>query len=337
MEHTCTECPNHSCDLLIVGTGPAGLAAAVNAASEGLNVVLLDRGDRTGGQARSSSRIENYLGFRDGLTGEQLAVQGTAQAERFGAHIHLGAELIDVRPDFVGGFVGTCSSGHTYQCRTVLVAAGVDYRRLEAPGVNELVGRGVHYGISPSEVADYAGLPVHIIGGANSAGQAALHLAKHGADVNLLTRSPLSKSMSAYLIERIEAQDNIRVRTGARIAAASTLHADEPLAELGSVLVADNEGVRPERSEGLFIFIGAEPRTAWLPNLALDRRGFILTGADGAVPHVGDYRPHHLETSVPGIFAAGDVRADSVKRVASAAGEGAMAVQMIHRHLEKRR
>lgn len=333
MSHTCNTCPHHKCDLLVVGTGPAGLAAAVNAASEGLRVVLLDRSDRTGGQARSSSQIENYLGFQDGLTGEQFATQGEAQAVRFGADLHLGSELIDVRPGDTG-FVGTCNTGNTYTCRTVLIAAGVDYRRLEAPGVNELVGRGVHYGISPSETAEFEGRRVHIIGGANSAGQAALHLAQHGADVQLLTRSPLAKGMSQYLIDRIEAHAGITVREQARIAAAHGYDIDP---ELAHVTVASPEAVAAEESAGLFIFIGAEPRTTWLPNLALDRRGFVLTGSDAAAePYMADWgTPQYLETSVPGIFAAGDVRAGSVKRVAAAAGEGAMAVQMIHRHLER--
>lgn len=343
MSHTCNTCPHHECDLLVVGTGPAGLAAAVNAASEGLRVVLLDRSDRTGGQARSSSQIENYLGFQDGLTGEQLAAQGEAQAVRFGADLHLGSELIDVRPGDTG-FVGTCNTGNTYTCRTVLIAAGVDYRRLEAPGVNELVGRGVHYGISPSETAEFEGRRVHIIGGANSAGQAALHLAQHGADVQLLTRSPLAKGMSQYLIDRIEAHAGITVREQARVAAASGEHEAYLPPEggigpqyLAHVTVASPEAVATEESAGLFIFIGAEPRTTWLPNLALDRRGFVLTGSDAAAePYMTDWgTPQHLETSTQGIFAAGDVRAGSVKRVAAAAGEGAMAVQMIHRHLER--
>ena len=329
----CTSCADHECDLLIVGTGPAGMAAAVNAASEGLHVIVLDRSGEVGGQARSSSRIENYLGFPSGLSGEQLATAAEEQARRFGADIHTGAEVIDVRPTEDGRHQVMCASGHVYLCRTILVASGVTYRRLDAPGVDELTGRGVFYGVSPSQAEDYRGQRVFVVGGANSAGQAALHLAQHGATVDILTRSPLTRAMSQYLIDRIEAHGRITVREGARVAAVRGGRD-----ELSHVVVAEPSGVATHEAAGLFVFIGAEPRVGWAPQLATDRQGFILTGDSDALREryqAGEAQPLYLETSVPGIFAAGDVRSGSVKRVSAAAGEGAMAVQLIHRHLSR--
>jgi thioredoxin reductase (NADPH) len=323
---TCDTCAgDHECDLLIIGAGPAGLAAAVNAASEGLHVIVLDKGTEVGGQARASSRIENYLGFPSGLTGEELAIAAEEQARRFGANLHHSAEVIDVRPTDDGRFQVMCASGTVYTCRTILIASGVTYRRLEAPGVNELVGRGVFYGVSPSQAEDYRGQRVFVVGGANSAGQAALHLAQHGADVHILTRSPLTKSMSQYLVDRIEQHARIEVWEGSRVAAVQAVEG-----ELANVLVAAPGGVFTEQATALFIFIGADPRTTWAPQLAIDRQGFILTGND-----LEDVARNFLETSVPGIFAAGDVRSGSVKRVSASVGEGAMAVQFIHKHLAR--
>lgn len=321
----CDTCPDHECDLLIVGAGPAGLAAAVNAASEGLGVIVLDRGIEVGGQARTSSRIENYLGFPSGLSGEELATAAEEQARRFGASIHHAAEVIDVRPTDDGRFQVMCASSTVYLCRAILIASGVIYRRLESPGVEALVGRGVFYGVSPSQAEDYRGARVFVVGGANSAGQAALHLAQHGAEVHVLARSPLAKSMSQYLVDRIEKHPDIAVREAARVAA---VRAGDRI-WLEHVTVAEPSGVVTEQAAGLFIFIGAEPRVSWAP-LETDRGGFILTGAD-----LPDVARAYLETSVPGIFAAGDVRSGSVKRVSAAAGEGAMAVQMIHRYLSQ--
>jgi thioredoxin reductase (NADPH) len=318
----CSTCrdADHACDLLIVGAGPAGLAAAVNAASEGLSTIVLERGPRVGGQAYSSSRIENYLGFPTGVTGDELATQALAQAERFGADIHLNASVIDLRRTDECHVQAMCESGRRYVCCTALVTSGVTYRQLDVPGASELLGHGIEYGLSPTEAASYEGQRVYLVGGANSAGQAALHLASHGAHVTILTRSPLAKSMSTYLIERIE-REKITVRTGARVAAARSR--DEQLVELDELVVADEDGIGVYDADALLVFIGADPRTSWAPQLRTDPRGFIVTG--------GTY---HLETSEPGIFAAGDVRAGSVKRVASSTGEGAMAVQEIHSYLQ---
>jgi len=326
----CTHC-QHECDLLVIGAGPAGLAAAVNSASEGLRTIILERSGAVGGQASSSSRIENYLGFPAGLTGAQLAQAAHDQAVKFGADIHADAQVIDLRSD---GDVKQvmCENGSVYRCTTALIASGVTYRQLDVPGIAHLIGRGVSYGVSPDQAEEYRGKRVFIVGGANSAGQAAVHLAQHGAAVEILTRSPLEKSMSAYLVHRCNEHENIIVREGARVAAVRGNHEHE----LAHVTVADPDTVTTEDAAGLFIFIGAEPRTDWAPALAKDARGFVLTGPDIPGDSLNLYRrpPAYLETSLPGVFAAGDVRANSVKRVSAAAGEGAMAVNFIHRYIE---
>lgn len=326
----CKSCHNggHECDLLVVGAGPAGLATAVNAASEGLHTVALERGSEVGGQASTSSRIENYLGFGAGVTGPELIEQGREQAVRFGAELHTEAEVIDLRAAENGTQQIVCESGAIYTCRTAIITSGVAYRTLDVPGISELTGHGVFYGASPAQAAEYEGQRVFVVGGANSAGQAALNLASHDADVQLLTRSPLNKGMSAYLIERIEDEDRITVREGARVAAAHSL--DEQIIQLDRVTVADPIAVTTEDAAGLFIYIGAEPRTDWASPVQKDRRGFVLTGSD-----IPDLPRSFLETSMAGVFAAGDVRSGSVKRVAAAAGEGAMAVQFAHKHLDQ--
>lgn len=318
MTTTCNVC-DHECDVLVIGAGPAGLAAAVNAASEGLHTIVLERGPKVGGQASTSSRIENYLGFPMGVTGDELAVAAYDQAVRFGALIHTDSTVIDLRVVPEEGVRATCESGTTYNCRTALVASGVTYRQLDAPGAHDLIGRGIEYGISPTDAARYTGQDVFLVGGANSAGQAALHLANQGANVTILSRSPLVKGMSQYLIDRIDPA-GIRVWEGARVAAARSL--DEQLVQLDELVIADAEGVHVTPADALLVFIGAEPRTSWAPQLKTDTRGFIVTGGQ-----------FHLETSESGVFAAGDVRSGSVKRVAAATGEGAMAVQEIHQFL----
>lgn len=326
----CPDCADadHACDLVIIGAGPAGLAAAVNAASEGLSTIVLERSPRIGGQASSSSRIENYLGFPLGLSGEELASAAGEQALRFGAKIHTGATVIDLRRLDDHHVQAMCESGTVYLCRTALVTSGVTYRTLDAPGTAELIGRGIEYGISPSEAARYDGRKVFVVGGANSAGQAALHLAEHGAEVTILTRSPLHKGMSTYLLDRILPDDRIAIWPGSRVAAARAKYT-EPFGGpgiLGHLVVANDNHVATHEADALFVFIGAEPRTSWAPQLRLDLKGFIRTGYDSGTRS-------YLETSEPGIFAAGDVRSDSVKRVSAAAGEGSMAVSEIHRYL----
>ncbi len=318
----CTNCP-HDCQLLIVGAGPAGLAAAVNAASEGVHTIVLERADIVGGQASHSARIENYLGFPQGISGADLSAATFAQAQRFGADLRLGSAVIDVRR-VEGGFQVTCSNGHTFTCQSILAASGVDYRRLEVPGVNELVGRGVSYGALPERSFELNEREVVVVGGANSAGQAVVYLADHGANVTLVTRSPLEKSMSQYLIDRIHKLP-VEVEVGARVAAA---HGED---QLSGVTIASDERIYTAVDvAALMIFIGATPRTGWAPHLASDRAGFILAGHD-----LPDLDRLHQETSEPGIFVAGDLRAGSVKRVAAAAGEGVAAVASIHRYLER--
>lgn len=305
-------CDRYECDLLIIGGGPAGLAGAVNAAAEGLTTILLERAPFVGGQAGSSSRIENYLGFPDGLSGDELAGYAEAQAIRLGADIHTDAQVIDLR-SADGVHTACCYAGSKYTCKTVLVATGVMYRTLDTPGIPDRVGSIVHYGLSPKEARAYADQDVHVVGGANSAGQAAIHLANHGARVVILTRSPLAKSMSAYLLERIQAHASIEVREQARIAA---VYDD-------SLMISTPGALSAEVTGGVFVFIGAEPRTDWAPQLEKDSRGFVVTG-------VGK-KAAELETSVSGIFAAGDVRSGNVKRVATATGEGAQAIQYVYR------
>lgn len=324
MSTHCNHC-DHSCDLLVVGAGPSGLAAAVSAASEGLSTIVLERAPEVGGQASSSSRIENYLGFPLGLSGADLAEAAYEQATRFGAEIHTGATVIDLR-EIDGKHEAMCETGQLYHCDSVLIASGVTYRQLDVPGIAPLIGRGVSYGVSPHEAEAYRDQHVVVVGGANSAGQAALHLANHGATVDIVTRSPLDKSMSQYLLDRCTAHDAIAIREGARVAAARGNHEHR----LGHVMIADPTRVETVAASGLFVFIGAEPRVDWAPQIEKDPRGFVLTGPDVPKKRV----PLYLETSVSGVFAAGDVRSTSVKRVAAAAGEGAEAVQFIHRYLD---
>ena len=327
----CPTCQvEHACDLLIIGAGPAGLAAAVNAASEGLRTTVLERSSEVGGQASSSSRIENYLGFADGLTGADLATQAKAQALRFGADLITDSAVIDLRPS-EHGHQAMCHSGHVYSCAAALVTSGVTYRTLDVPGASDLLGRGVFYGASPAETGEYLGQKVFVVGGANSAGQAAVHFAQHGADVTILSRSPLAKSMSAYLIERLD-KLGVPVEIGARVAAVHPYREGENVAlNLDAVTVATPDAVVTHKAAGLFVFIGAEPRTSWAPSLHTDSRGFIITGSE--LPYGSRM---YLETSERGVFAAGDVRAGSVKRVSAAAGEGAMAVQFVHRYLNEK-
>lgn len=323
-------------DLAIVGGGPAGLAAAVYGASEGLSTVMIER-EAPGGQAGSSSRIENYLGFPVGLSGADLARRAVTQARRFGVEILTPQEVIGVRAADPYRIL-QLADGSEISCHVLLVATGVAYRKLNVPGMDALRGAGVYYGAAMTEAIACQGETVYIVGGANSAGQAAMHFSKYAREVVMLVRSPLSKSMSQYLIDQIEATNNIRVCTGCVVEEAKGETNLEAL-----VIKNLNTGeIQTVDATSLFIFIGAMPKTDWLEGLVeRDERGFILTGLDlirDGKPPKGwnlDRLPFLLETSVPGIFAAGDVRYNSIKRVASGVGEGAIAVQFVHRYLSK--
>lgn len=317
-------------DLVIVGGGPAGLAAAVYGASEGLSTVMVER-EAPGGQAGTSSRIENYLGFPTGLSGSDLARRATDQARR------LGAELLTVQDavslDIEGsGRIVHLSGGGQLSANTVLIASGVSYRKLSTPGFDELTGKGIYYGAALTEARSCAQQRVVIIGGANSAGQAAVYFANWAARVTMLVRSDsLAKSMSSYLIEQIAALPNIDVRTSTE---AIDAQGDDD--HLKCMTLRDADGnTTVEDVDACFVFVGAAPRTDWLgTTVARDDHGFILAGADTRAagwPLKRD--PYVLETSVPGVFVAGDVRARSIKRVASAVGEGSMAVSLIHEYL----
>jgi thioredoxin reductase (NADPH) len=315
-------------DLVIVGGGPAGLAAAVYGASEGLRTVLVER-EAPGGQAGQSSRIENYLGFPRGLQGSELAQRATDQARRLGAELVTVQGATAVRAEGAGRFV-ELSGGGTLSANTVLVASGVSYRHHDAPGFRDLTGAGVYYGAAMTEARACSDQHVVIIGGANSAGQAAVYFAGYARQVTMLVRSTLEKSMSHYLIEQIRGLTNIDVRTGATATAAE---GDD--GHLARITVRGPDGEEVLDVDACFVFIGATPRTEWLDGVvARDERGFILAGPDAKAAGWSLKRdPYVLETTVPGIFVAGDVRARSIKRVASAVGEGSMAVSLIHQYL----
>jgi thioredoxin reductase (NADPH) len=319
---------DHS-DLVIVGGGPAGLAAAVYGASEGLRTVLVER-EAPGGQAGQSSRIENYLGFPSGLSGSDLARRATTQARRLGAELVTVQDATALRAEGSGRFV-ELSGGGTLSANTVLVASGVSYRQHDAPGFADYTGAGIYYGAAMTEARSCAQQHVVVIGGANSAGQAAVHFSRYARQVTMLVRSTLEKSMSHYLIEQLAALENVDVRGGATATAAEGENG-----RLRRLRVGDrNGGEEVIDVDACFVFIGAAPRTDWLDGVvARDERGFILAGPDAKEAGWPLKRePYLLETSVPGIFVAGDVRARSIKRVASAVGEGSMAVSLIHQYL----
>lgn len=322
-------------DLIIVGGGPAGLASAVYGSSEGLKTVLIEK-EAPGGQAGTSSRIENYLGFPAGLMGGDLARRAVAQAYKFGTEILTPQEVTSIRTEGQYRIV-TLVNGKELNCHALIIATGVSYIKLKIPGVERLVGAGVYYGAAITEAISCSGNDVHIIGGANSAGQAAMFLAKYARTVTLLVRGEsLQAKMSQYLIDQINSTDNIKVRLSTQAVEALGKN------QLESIIFTDLKTGKRETiaTQALFIFIGAKPNTTWLQDLVwLDRAGFVLTGLD----LVRDQRkpkswtvnrePFLYETSVPGIFAIGDVRSQSVKRVASAVGEGSVAVRFVHQYL----
>ncbi len=324
-------------DLVIIGSGPSGLAAAVYGASEGLRTVMIER-EAPGGQAAQSSKIENYLGFPAGLTGADLTRRGMDQARRFGVEILAPQEATRVRVD--GPYkVVELANGSEIRCHALLIATGVQWRKLDVPGIENLNGAGVYYGAAMTEAIECRGETVYLVGGANSAGQAAVHFAGYAGQVVMLVRgNSLKNTMSKYLIDRIQQTPNISVQYNSEIV---EVHGTEHL-EAITVHCATSEKTEKIQTNYLFIFIGASPHAGCVEGIVeCDERGFILSGSDlirDGQPPKGwqlDRDPSLLETSTPGIFVVGDVRHGSVKRVASGVGEGSIAVQFIHQYLSK--
>lgn len=323
-------------DLTIVGAGPAGLAAAVYAASEGLRTVVLEA-IAPGGQAGTTSMIENYLGFPNGISGSELATRAVAQARRFGAEILLARPLVGISTEDPG-YRAHLSEGTTVLGRTLLLASGVEWRRLEVPGIDELLGAGVYYGAGPSEALGCAGANVVVVGGGNSAGQAVVRFSRYALRVTLLVRGPdLAASMSKYLIDAIAGIPNVDVRTGTQVVG---VKADGQLREV-LITSPQSRTAQPLRANALFICIGGEPRTDAVggTELVIDDAGYVPTGSElASFTHMAKgwdvlRPPLPLETNLPGVFAAGDVRRGSTKRCAAAVGEGSMSVALVHQRL----
>ena len=318
-------------DTIIVGGGPAGLAAAVYGASEGLRTVVVER-EAPGGQAGTSSRIENYLGFPSGVSGDELASRALQQARRLGAEIMVTRSVVRIDAATRQAYL---EGGDSVRARTIILATGVTWRRLEIDGFDRLIGKGIYYGAARSEAGATHGLDIHLIGAGNSAGQAALYFANHARTVTLVVRGDsLEKSMSRYLIEQLRTKSNVTVQPRSEVVAA---HGDT---HLTAIDIRDGATAKAHQYDcgGLFVFIGADAETGWLPmDIARDDRGYVLTGDDvvkaGRWSHNRD--PFLLESSAPGIFACGDVRLSPVKRVASAVGEGSMAIAFVHKFLQQ--
>jgi thioredoxin reductase (NADPH) len=330
-------------DLIIVGAGPSGLAAAVYGASEGLHTLLIER-EAPGGQAGMSSNIENYLGFPTGLTGANLARRAVAQAARFGAEILTPQEASGIRVDDPYRFI-KLNDGTEISCHTLLITTGVSYRKLNVPGIDRLTGAGVYYGAAMTQALSYRDEDVYLVGGANSAGQAAMYFSRYARKVTMLVRGDsLAKTMSQYLVDQINETQNIQVWLHSNVVEIKGVDRLEAITIHDTI--KDEKQTVP--TAGLFIFIGAQPRTDWLSGVVTtDANGFILTGPDLilVMTHEGHNsrpkgwnlhrEPFLLETNIPGIFAAGDVRYGSLKRVASGVGEGSIAVQFIHQYLKR--
>ncbi len=331
-----TEAENPFYDLVIIGGGPAGLAGAVYGASEGLRVVLIEKA-APGGQAGTSSRIENYLGFPSGISGGDLSRRAVAQATRLGAELITGVEVVAVRLEDTVKIV-TLTDGTELRCHALLITTGMTVRKLGVPGYEKYEGAGVYYGAAPSEAATYAGGHVYVIGGANSAGQAAMMFSRHVKQVTMIVRGEsVGAKMSQYLVDQIGSTPNIEVLTATEVTEVGGSHLVERIGLRD--LKTGQEVEQP--AQAIFIFVGAVPHSACVTDLvAVDDHGFILTGddifVDGKRPPTWttERSPHLMETSIPGIFAAGDVRAGVVRRVASAVGQGSIAISMVHKYLE---
>jgi thioredoxin reductase (NADPH) len=330
-----TRAARPSYDMVVVGAGPAGLGAAVYGASEGLETLLIDK-ETTGGQAGTSSRIENYLGFPSGISGAELARRATAQAKRLGAEILTAQEVREI--EVQNGYpIVKLADGSELSCKALVVATGVAVRRLDLEGVDEVTGAGIYYGAALSEAEPFRDRHVFVVGGANSAGQGAVFLAKYASKVTMLVRSSLAKSMSQYLIDQIEGTPNIEVLLRTEVQA---VHGDNVLT---GVTYLNNETgeTTTEETPAMFLFIGAKPHTGLVKDVvALSEAGFVLTGSElappGKVPEGWplERMPFEMETNVPGIFAVGDVRHGVVRRVASAVGQGSAVVSQVHQYLK---
>jgi thioredoxin reductase (NADPH) len=323
-----TEPRSDGYDVVVVGAGPAGLAAAVYGASEGLKVLLIERG-AVGGQAGTSSRIENYLGFPSGISGDELSERALRQALSFGTEIVMTREVQNLEP-IEGGWCVELDEGQRVSTRTVILATGVDWRRLEAENIDRLLGRGVLYGASRTEAQTVNGKDIFIVGGGNSAGQAAMFFSSYANSVTVLVRgSGLKLTMSTYLIDQINARPNITVEPYTRVVSVGGEHSLETICT-----VTGNEQPRTRHADALFVMIGANAQTNWLPaKLERDELGYVCTGRD--LPGWADEErtPYPLETNLPGLFCVGDVRHSSIKRVSSGVGEGSMAIAFVHQYL----